>query len=260
MLRGLLTICLGLIVSQTSVSRAEDWAVEKSKHFLVYHQGSPAKAREVAKVAEGLYVSITKSLGVKRYDNFWLWDDRAKVYLYPSHEAYVKGTQAPAWSAGKAVYSAREIHSFVGSGTFVSDILPHEMTHLIFREATEDGVVVPLWVQEGIAQWHEPSKRKAYVIAQKILVRRNVLMTLESLGKVDVRKVEGHGAAKAFYTQAIGVTAFMIESWGEDKFATFCRALREGKGLDAALAFTYGARCPNLETLESAWKTGLLEN
>ena len=141
----------------------------------------------------------------------------------------------------------------------MSDILPHEMTHLIFREATEKGADVPLWVQEGVAQWHEPSKRDAYKVAQQILARNNKLLTLEALGQVDVRKVEGHGAAKAFYTQALGVTAYMIDSWGKEKFAVFCRALREGKGLDEALTFTYGSRCPNLEALESAWKTGLVE-
>ena len=81
MIRGVRILCAAvLMVGVVKASGSDSWSEEKGKHFIVYHQGTAAKASEVVKAAERLYVSITKSLGVKRYDNFWLWDDRAKIY------------------------------------------------------------------------------------------------------------------------------------------------------------------------------------
>lgn len=254
----------GLIVALVLVigpeAFAADWSVVKTKHFIVKHQGTKTFAQTVAREAEVLYVSVSrKSLGFKRYDNFWLWEDRATIFLYPSHAAYLAGTGAPKWTAGKAVYSKREIHSFVGSGTFVSDILPHEMTHLIFREATDASAAVPLWVHEGLAQWHEPSKRRRYEEGLRIAASRGQLIPLSVLGATDVRKVDSHGQAKAFYGHSAGLVAFMINEWGAQKMAEFCRALRDGKGLDGALKFTYRSKCPSIKELEAVWKSHLLE-
>ena len=75
------------------------WQKDSSPHFIVYFDSSIPKTyvRKVIRRAESLYDTETKALGFIRFD-FWLWENRAKIFIYNTREDYVKNRVVPEWS------------------------------------------------------------------------------------------------------------------------------------------------------------------
>src|SRR3989338_3719211 len=135
---------------------ATGWNELKGDHFIVYYQTDEKFARDVAHNAEKYYNRIADDLGYPRYSNFWQWDKRAKVYIYATDKLFREATGEAQWSHGVAIYSKKEIHTFIKSENFLDGLLPHEITHLIFRDFIGFEGEAPIWIDEGIAQWEEP--------------------------------------------------------------------------------------------------------
>ena len=112
----------------------ENWNTSKSSHFIVSFKNAPEKfIEELIDQAEGYYDKIADNLGFTRF-NFWLWDNRAKIYIYDNAEDYRASTKQPAWSVGSARVQEKLIYSFPYAQGFFETVLPHELGHIIFRE------------------------------------------------------------------------------------------------------------------------------
>ena len=126
------------------------WKDIKSKHFIIYYaaaqrgassdamaklEDEESYARKAARNAERYYYAIAKTLGYQRRTDFWTWDNRVKIFIYPSNPAYLKDSDRPKWSRGMTDYAGRKI---IGYHTwredeFLEEILPHELAHMIFQ-------------------------------------------------------------------------------------------------------------------------------
>lgn len=74
------------------------WQREKSRHFIIYHQDAPAHyLNRLVSKAENHYRKITNKFGFQRFD-FWLWDDRCRIFLYPDSQTYRETTGSTSWS------------------------------------------------------------------------------------------------------------------------------------------------------------------
>jgi len=235
----------------------DGWQILKGKHFIVHYMAKKSFAEDVLSRAEREYYRVAHDLGITRHGDFWLWNRRVRIFIHPSREAYVKATRAPKWSAGRASYQNRTITTFVGSKKFLDSVLPHEMTHLIFREFVGFESDIPLWLDEGVAQWEDRTNRDRAVSLAQRLYENNGLMPLRELTRTDVRRVPSGIKAVHFYAQAVSLVGFMIETHGASRFRTFCGHLRDGKSMDDALRFTYPSSMRNLEELERAWRRHL---
>jgi hypothetical protein len=249
------------VLALAPLSRAADkagWKEIKGKHFIVKYVKSEKFAIEVLTEAEKLYSSITARLGFTRYDNFWLWDERAKIWLYPDRESYIKGENAPGWAAGKAVLKGREIRAVETKADFCVTVRPHELSHLIFREFTGLGKDVPAWLDEGVAQLQEKDRKKgARVLAAARA--QGKLIPLKKLTVVRPEQLSGSGPA-IFYAESLSVVDFMIGKHGSSRFRKFCGELKEGKGVEDALRFTYPGSISSMDHLEKAWLKHLEES
>ncbi len=245
-------LLLALIVMPGTVLSA-DWRVHKSKHFTVHYVGSRGFAQQVAQRAERYYRQIARDLGYTRHDNFWLWDARASIYLYPTRDAFIAARKTPDWAEGLANHDGREIASYAGSHAFLGTVLPHEMTHLIFRDFIGFNGNAPLWLDEGIAQWQEDGARdRTHRLTRALILSRGAL-PLGALTALDVRTVENGNLARVFYAQSASVVGFLIERHGRKAFGKLCRQLRDGKPLKEALSFTYPRKIVSIESLEKEW-------
>ena len=277
-----LTICLLLTLSifaGACKSYAIDWQELKGEHFILYYSESKDKdiAKDILDRAEVYYQRIALELGYPRYSEFWTWDKRVKIYIYPDRNSFLKATDQPSWSHGMADYKAKQIASFIGSEDFQESILPHEMAHLIFRDFVGFQGEVPLWLDEGVAQWSEEKKRHEMKAMVGGLSRTDSLLSLEDLMKLDIRLirtdkgvyirrihttkggegvllVSGEQLIKTYYLEAVSVVGFLIEKYGSDGFATFCRQLRDGKSLEEALRFAYPSHVSSIKELEERWR------
>jgi len=103
-----------LSIDSSLYAQDEEWDIKKSKHFIVYHREVPTEyVSEVIREAEKYYKSIIDYLGFGR-SKFWTWENRCKIYLYPSREQYMEMTNAKSWSAGKVHVIRKEIATLLG--------------------------------------------------------------------------------------------------------------------------------------------------
>ena len=263
--------------SLTAGALAQDnWLELKGSHFIVYYgRGLKDFAIAVLRKAEKDYRSLADYLGYARYSRFWTWDNRVKIYIYPDRKTYLQLTGEPAWSAGVASYDRKEIVSFAWSDNFLEFLLPHEITHLMFRDFVGFKGEVPLWLDEGVAQWAEVARRKQIKSQMWQLARQPALLPLKDMMGLDVAGIRGsemvtirslgpEGVVRTgyirgqdlvglYYLQAASLVGFLIEKYGADNFTVFCRELRDGKTLEDALRATYPRKLENLSDLEREW-------
>ena len=247
-------ISLGaILILQNALVYGREWQILKGEHFIVYFEEDKKFAKEVLDRAEQYYRRIAEDLGYTRYSNFWLWENRVKIYIYPDHSAFIKESRQPSWSRGMADYTHKRILSFRGCIDFLSKILPHELTHLIFRDYIGFKGEVPLWLDEGVAMWQEEDKRQEAQQIVKSLLKQHKLLSLKTLTTLDIRRVEDRNLAGIFYMEAISLVGFMIKRYGTQRFIEFCRELRDGKSINEALSFAYPNSISSIEKLEEAW-------
>ncbi len=228
----------------------QDWQVVKSSHFIVMHTGDEVFANNVADRAEAYYSAIAEDLGFTRYQNFWVWDNRVKILIYPTAQTFADACKAPLWATGRASYSRHEIASYQQSGTgFLTSLLPHELSHLILSDYIGHDRV-PLWLTEGFAQWEQEGRKST-----KLLPGQG--FKLKDLMVADIRKDPDSRRVAYFYAQSASVVGFMITTYGGVTFGAFCKALRDGKTVESALAAVYASDLPSLDVLEQKWLKAL---
>lgn len=272
------TFCTAAIycLSFAQPSWAQNWQESGGDHFIVYYTRDESFAREVLRKAEGYYVRIASDLGYPRFTEFWTWAHRVKIYIYPDRDAFQKATNQPAWSAGAADYTNKVIMSYNCGKDFLDGFLPHEMAHLIFRDFVGFKGEVPLWLDEGVAQWMEPMKREKMKEAVKYYFDNGALFSVPALVGLDIRTVTGisnigidsipdkdgkrrklspggNDTVNIYYVEAVSLVEFMIKRYGTGRFTQFCRELRDGKKMNDALNSAYPGSIGRIEDLESGW-------
>ena len=276
-------LAVAIIFVLSSLSLAQDWQELKGNHFIVYYTSQKTFAKQVLHKAEVYYKRIALELGYPRYSKFWLWDDRVKIYIYPDKSSFLKATNQPEWSEGMADYLNKQIVSYSWNTGFLESLLPHEMAHLIFRDFVGFKGEIPLWLDEGVAQWAEEARRNQFKAVIKQNFNNNTLLSLRDMMILDIRNVDteeriyvrstrtkdnqqgvlllsGDNLISAYYIQAASLIGFLIEKHGSRKFAVFCRELRDGKSLEEALKSSYPSSIRNLEELEDKWRKYLSEH
>jgi hypothetical protein len=262
---------------------ATHWEELKGEHFIVYYYPDyKTFAKEVLSCAEDYYKSIAENLGYPRYSNFWLWEKRVKIYIYPDHRSFLEASKQPAWSHGVADYKNKTIISYFKGKGFLNSILPHEIAHLIFRDFVGFKGEIPLWLDEGVAQWSEEVKREKIKRFIKDAFYKKILIPFREMMGLDVREVKkddtvyipsydfkkrpkllalkGKTLLNLYYAQSASLIGFLIEKYGINNFATFCRNLRDGKSVDEAIRSAYPYFFKNLEDLEKRWYEEIKSN
>lgn len=237
----------------------ENWKELKGDHFIIYYANDEHFAGEVLRKAEGYYQQISTDLGYQRYTNFWQWDKRVKIFIYSKRRDFFTGTGQPKWSRGVADYFKKEIRSYQWSEGFLEALLPHEITHLIFRDYVGFKGEISLWLDEGVAQWEEPGKRIAVRRAMQAILQQGKEFPLKDFTEMDVRQTKDEATVTRFYVQAVSLIEFLVGKYGADDFIQFCRQLRDGKRLEDALRFTYPTTMRNLKEMEKNWKEHALQ-
>ncbi|HTL48646.1 MAG TPA: peptidase MA family metallohydrolase [Verrucomicrobiae bacterium] len=230
------------------------WQEIKSDHFIVYSAtGERTFMDQVAAKSELYYDAIANWLGYARRDGFWTWDGRCKIYVYGSREHYLGETGQAAWSNGAAVLERRMILSFQEAPGFLDSVLPHELAHLIFRDFVGGKGRIPLWLDEGVAMAQEKDKRKEFDVWIAKMIAEKKWIPMETFMKVGNLQETPGDEAVMFYAQAQSVVRFLLEGYGSERFAGFCRSLRDGDTPQDALAKNYPQDFPTLQAFEGKW-------
>lgn len=212
---------------------------EKSTHFVIYYQETVPLdfVGTVVEYAERYYDELTQRLGFTRF-NYWTWDNRAKIYIYGDHDAYLKETKQPSWSSGVADYSRKTIWTFPREAGFFDSLLPHEIGHIVFREVIGSRRV-PLWLEEGVASYLEQAKRFGAEKTVLDALAANTFIPLAELSKIDAHDLKNRPDIVLFYAESVSLVSYLIDKFGVERFNYFCEKIKDGRPFDDALAYAY---------------------
>ena len=233
-----------------------DFERTSSRHFEVFYEASVEESfiKEVVDFAEKYYEELTEKLGFVRY-NYWTWDDRAKIYIYPDQETYVRDSGQPAWSGGVADYRNKAIWTFPRSAGFFDSLLPHEIGHIVFREVIGRHAV-PVWLEEGVASYLEPARRFGAKKRVQDAMEDGSFIPLAKLNKTSPREMSDPKQIELFYAESVSLLNFLIEKFGIDRFNQVCDKIRDGKSFERAIKLTlFGVQ--GLDDLSRMWEDSL---
>ena len=227
------------IVLSVAGAGIKDFSEEKSDHFVVYFKDIPGDfVANVLEYCERYYEELTEKLGFKRFD-YWTWEKRAKVYIYPDKETFEKETKQPGWAGGVASYAEKTIWTFPHESGFFDTLLPHEIGHIVFREVVGSHNNVPLWLEEGVASYLEQAKRIGAEKTALDALMDKTFISYKTLEKIDELTLRTMGDVNLFYAESTCLVNYLIEKYGIEAFNNFCQKLKDGKSLDDALSFAY---------------------
>ncbi|MBL7073280.1 MAG: hypothetical protein ISS33_05850 [Candidatus Omnitrophica bacterium] len=218
------------------------WKEHKDAHFIIYSAPEiPDKyIRDFSRKCEKYYRQITDRLGFSRF-NFWLWEDRATIFVYTTREAYVEGTGRKSWSGAYVQVRKKIINTFYFEQNFFDVILPHELAHIILREFVGVDTRLPLWFDEGVACSNEKNSLPRYLLPAKSLVEKNEYIALRDLSEVNGRTIKD---AKTFYLLSASLVIFLLEEHGKTRFVSLCKEIRDGREFWDAIFRVYGFETP----------------
>jgi hypothetical protein len=235
---------------------AEGWQLAETPNFRIFHSQSREYAEQVAQLVERIRLEMHRK---------WFgcdppaWVPKCDVVIHATPEAYQKATGVPLESPGHASIgldkvtgrvATRRIDFPYGSPALMTDVLPHEATHVVLG-GNFGKYEVPRWADEGMAVLSETETR---VEAH----RRNLAHALRDGKLMSVREVltskEYPHPSKVitFYAQSTALVEYLTKLAGPATFARFVRDGLEGKDYEAALRKHYNIR--DFAELEQRWR------
>lgn len=251
------------LVIQSS-SQAE-WSQVRGKHFVVFSQdGDQFYAKKTLIEAEKFYQKATSLLG-RSVGPSWAGKERCAIRIYRDKSSYVSETGRPDWSNAASSYDAGKLIQVYKNGAkLFTDELPHEITHLIFREFLGNDLKVPLWLEEGLAMRLEEGIRT--VVMDQILTKafsqgaliplREMMMPSKGVF-LSPDPSGGQTQIALFYAQSYGLVNHLLYEFGESRFINLLEELKRGDDFEQALEKEFGPRYSSLEALEKEWQDSL---
>lgn len=245
--------------SPVNYSDFSRWQSARGKHFVVYYfdKYHASTAAHVLNKAEEYYDKAAYQIGYSRYSDFWTWEDRVKIFIFPDQASFLLTTGQKIWSKGYAVrdsklFESRAIVTFYQEESFINNLLPHEIAHLVVKDFIGFERPLPIWFEEGVAQQQE-IKDPAQEEGMMFLAKSGQHIPLEMLNILDIRRETDEMKVAVFYAQSRSIVEFLIKVYGRDAFARLCVNLRDGMDLLQAFANAYGGSIDSMATLERKW-------
>ena len=237
------------------------WLKFKGDHFVVLCASGEDEdlANSVLNHAEDYYHDIADDIGYSRYQNFWTWDDRVKIILFPDQGSYVSQTGKPAWSGGYAsehsvLFKSRIIVSYKGQRNFLEVILPHEITHLILHDFIGFDRPIPRFFDEGVAQLEQKDDSLNHLDVIAHMIMSGQIIPLQDLLAYNLKAHQNDvKSVSIFYVESLYIVGFLVKTYGKDAFMDMCRHLRDGETFEQALKSSYYPTIDSMQTLQKKW-------
>ena len=229
-----------------------------SKHFIVYSY-SRKKAAYLAKKAEVVAGRVIGHSGVSRFAS---WKTKAVIVLYKNHAEYVKETGQPGWSGGTAGIVAhgplthRVIYLYAGAPNLFSNILPHEITHLVFMQIMGPKANIPLWLNEGLAVYEQKDKGRSLKIIAARNMTKNDYIKLDDLIKYEKAP---DGRAELFYGASAGLVEYLFVVLSRTCYVKMISLLKQGASSYEAFSKAYGKVFKSFSSMERGWKKYMIK-
>jgi hypothetical protein len=240
----------------TATSLQGRWYVAETKNFYVCSDESASYARRLAEGAEAQRAALrTLWLGSISDET---WTPRCHVVLHSTRQGYVAAVgRGGQWTIGSSLVHAddgkvtgRRIDLIGGQTAFLTEALPHELTHVVLRDRFP-AAALPHWADEGTAVLADASEKQFRHARdlQQALAGRSTFHAAELLNVGDYPEV---GRLGTFYGQSASLVKFLVAREGHARFVDFLDHAAE-HGYDAALAEHYSIE--GVQDLDRQWRS-----
>lgn len=226
--------------------------VIETPHFNIYSYNREL-AELTGETAEYFYARVYRELAGQAPAAGW--PRKCAIYLYASHEEYLKESGQETWSEANARTVSSEgelkdlrIMTFQGVRNLLSSHIPHELTHIIQSAMFGYTTRISTWLKEGLAVHNEPwFKRRflAEVLQQDQQTQKG--FTLQEL--TAQRGYPAEARVRIFYAESLGLVETLIALKDMETFNRFTQ-LSTTKPFAEAVKETYGL---SMQDVERAW-------
>ncbi len=239
-----------LLTERQTITITDDtysWQTATADNVTVYWaEGDQTFANTILNLSNDSLDHLESSLGLPQ-------PEHVDLFIYPSAEAIRKAIlNVPEWTGGVAFpkYSVTALGVAPDQLAWATDIVPHELTHLVEGILTFNcrGINLPTWLVEGLARYAEGAADSSAIIQLQNKLEDGRLPTLQSLSSGFSAYSEGASLA---YTQSGQVVGYLIETYGAEQMTALLLALQSGQEIDEALTAVYGF---DTNGLDVAWR------
>ena len=172
------------------------------------------------------------------------------VFVYRTREEFFGaiGPGAREWTGAAAYPELRTIFmwnsSEAGSPGYLETVIVHEITHIVFHDATDNPFHEPAtWVNEGVATWSETQEasNERAIVEQE--AAGDGLFSFEAISE---QFPIGERGGRLSYAQGTTMVDMIIDRYGPEAMADITAAYREGASDDEALEQGTGVRADEL--------------
>ena len=223
-------------------------STESTFNFIIYAH-DPEFSRGVAQVIEGYREGIINDMG---WSSFRTSADKIRIFIHRTKEEFQGNLSAPHWSGGLALTRQNEIHLFPHP-YLISSTLPHELSHLIFRNIFGEGFQP--WLDEGLAVYEEfrfSGYRLDSLHLNQVLLGAEI-PDLESYLAQSPSDSWSQKRTVLWYLTAASLVNFLIKKYGLDRFHNFLKKIRSSSINEALNACYPQYEFGNIEELKRKW-------
>ena len=180
-------------------------------------------------------------------------DFPVKIYYYDTasdmQEAIISNSGEGVITRGEVVYSDT---AMVSADSVAGDITRHEITHIVVRQAIDGPFGLPDWLNEGTAVYAQIQPLGGQQSALDLALQSGQVISVRSLSSATSGAIASR--VSLFYGQSFALVDFLIETYGEQKFADLFAAFKEGDTTAGALEQVYGF---DQDGLENEWRASV---
>jgi hypothetical protein len=209
-----------------------DWQILENENIAVWwHDRAESFGARVFEIAQK---AIQRQRGMFGVDP----EQQIKVIIYNDFDEFEEWHSfIGEWVGGQAFPSigvtTQIVSAYSSIERWLNDVIPHEISHLYFFQATDHAYVVPpAWLNEGIAQLNEiPPNSLAVEFAEDEIREGNLLPLWSLTGSFG----NDDDQVALAYAESLSVAMFIEERYGNELISQLLAAYKEGVAGDEAL-------------------------
>ena len=226
---------------EVSILYADDrfeWKTEAGEIVRVHwYEGGDAFGARALRIAEDAVESSSTLLGVTETDPI-------DFYVYATEDAFY-GALGPGTRenvGGQANSEIRTLFALITPGeiddAWVSVVIPHELTHLVFDTAVSNPYhFPPRWLNEGVAEYQSEGYDAQYRATIESTARSGELIPLDGLVGQFPTTFERFNLA---YAESTAAVTWLVDTYGQDALVSLVRSYADGLTDDEAFTKALG--------------------
>jgi Peptidase MA superfamily len=218
-----------------------DWHSARIGNATVHWYGNAeALARHFGKITADAATAAEKMLG-------HVLAGPVDIFVYDTHDDFfgALGPGAREWTGAATFPQLRTIFMWLqgGSSSYLETTMTHEVTHVVFRDATANPFHEPAkWFNEGLAVWSEQQS----AASEAATVQSAVAGGLLAFDGIAESFPIGDQAARLAYAEGATMVQMIIDKYGRKAIADIAAAYRAGAGDAEALKAGTGVSADKL--------------